>query len=128
MDKYIKQVTDWCFAPFESETRKVIRLCMNSYNIADLLTHGRDTIDMISDRILIEEGLVGNLFGAEVRVTKQLPKNVVQVILHDDSSPKLDLARHILFNGSNLLRGETHMGWYSDCERHWCTIQMVMND
>lgn len=67
------------FAAVEDHDLRVARVFMSAKNFADLRKWGRDVLDIETQATLLKTGLLGTIWGAQVIVSRIVPKNKVFV-------------------------------------------------
>lgn len=67
------------FALIERHDLRVARVFMNARDYADLRKFGRDILDIESQRDLLKTGLMANLWGAQIIVSRLVPVGTVYV-------------------------------------------------
>jgi hypothetical protein len=78
------------FDPVENRGYRVHRIWMNAHDYADVRKFGRDVLDVETRPEKVRQGIVGYIWGAEIRVTRKVPINHAVIVGSDEGSGDLD--------------------------------------
>jgi hypothetical protein len=76
------------FATVEAEDKRVLQVWMNAYSYADIRKFGRDIFESETSADSLKQGLMGKAWGAEFRVSRTIPTNVLLLVAQGD--PEFD--------------------------------------
>lgn len=77
------------FAGVERRNLRVARIWMNACDYADVRKLGSDVFDQNSDVVTMRQGVMGWMWGAEFRVTRDVPEGFVAPIADSIGDPDL---------------------------------------
>jgi hypothetical protein len=83
----LKAYAERVFAPHGSEDKKVEHIYMNAYEYADLRKYGRDVLDIESQAVILRKGIMGVFHGAQIHVSREVPRGQVAVFATGDVIP-----------------------------------------
>jgi hypothetical protein len=67
------------FAEIEKHDLRVARMFMNARDYSDIRKFGRDQLDPVTQKSLLATGLMANMWGAEIIVSRVVPIGTVYV-------------------------------------------------
>lgn len=96
------EVVSELFTPVQARGMLVVRLWLSAHEWADLRKHSRDWLDFETQLERMKAGHMGNLWGAEIRVSKNIPQGHVYLVAADEGEE--DLALDWAPDASKLIR------------------------
>jgi hypothetical protein len=77
------------YATVEKEDHRVVRVWLNPSDYASLRKHGRDSLEIESSALKLKQGIMGILWGAEIRVSRKITDGFTVLISDADGDSDL---------------------------------------
>jgi hypothetical protein len=96
------QLLDRLFLPIEGRDLLVNRVWVNVHNFADLRKYGRDRLELVTERVKLQQGIYAHLGFTEIRCSKKIPQGFVYMTASDEGDG--DLASDWVPDASKLVK------------------------
>lgn len=77
------------FGPIQARDVLVSRLWINAHEWADLLKTGRDVVDQVAQRAVLQAGIYGHIWTTEIRCSRKIPQGHVYMTASDEGDADL---------------------------------------